>query len=170
MNLTIRTATLEDFESIQAVINRSTRELQCGFYEESEIEAALELIRGIDLLIQSGGYFVAENDKVIAGCGGVSFSLDEKKRAEIRGFFVAPEFARKGVASRILNCCEAYCLEREVTSLYLASTLSGEPFYEKLGFIESERFDQPLSNGQSFELVKMKKRLYVANDSLIRKQ
>ena len=170
MNLSIRTAILEDFEPIQALINLSTRKLQRGFYEGSEIEAALELISGIDLLIQSGGYFVAENDNMIAGCGGVSFSLDEKMSAEIRGFFVAPEFARKGVASRILNYCEAYCLERGVTSLCLASTLSGEPFYEKLGFIESERFDQPFSNGQSFELVKMKKRLYVANEPLARKQ
>ena len=50
MKFRIRTAILEDFECIQAVINHSTRELQCGFYEESEIEAALELISGIDLL------------------------------------------------------------------------------------------------------------------------
>jgi hypothetical protein len=41
MNFTIRAARIEELESIQALINRSTRELQRGFYEESEI---LELI------------------------------------------------------------------------------------------------------------------------------
>tara|TARA_R110001606_G_scaffold314821_1_gene461650 strand:+ start:148 stop:627 length:480 start_codon:yes stop_codon:yes gene_type:complete len=159
MNFTIQTAKIEDLESIQVLINRSTRELQRGFYEESEIEAALELVSGLDVLIQSGQYFFAESDGVIAGCGGVSLVQGEKMSAEIRGFFVAPEYARKGVASKVLKHCEAYCKEKGVQSLFLASTLSGESFYRKLGFIEIGRFKEPLSNGQFFDLVNMEKKL-----------
>ena len=159
MSLTIRNATLEDFDAIQVLISRSTRELQRGFYEESEIEAALELIRGLDVLIQSGQYFVAESDGVIAGCGGVSLVQNEKMSAEIRGFFVAPEYARKRVASSVFDYCEKYCSERGVKSLFLASTLSGEPFYSKRGFTEIGRLKEPLSNGQFFELVSMEKKL-----------
>ncbi|PYF80987.1 MULTISPECIES: GNAT family N-acetyltransferase [Marinomonas] len=159
MNFTIRTARIEDLELIQTLINRSTRELQRGFYEESEIDAALELIGGLDVLIQSGQYFVAENDGCIAGCGGVSLLLDEETSAEIRGFFVAPEYARKGVASSVFDYCEKYCSERGVKSLFLASTLSGEPFYSKRGFTEIGRVKEPLSNGQFFELINMEKRL-----------
>lgn len=159
MNFTIRTTKIEDLESIQTLINCSTREIQRGFYEESEIEAALELISGLDVLIQSGQYFVAENDGCIAGCGGVSFTSDDKATAEVRGFFVAPEYARKGVASKVLKHCEAYCKEKGVQSLFLASTLSGESFYRKLGFIDIGRFKEPLSNGQFFDLVNMEKKL-----------
>ncbi|MGO2355518.1 MAG: GNAT family N-acetyltransferase [Marinomonas foliarum] len=159
MNLTIRAAKIEELESIEALINRSTRELQRGVYEESEIEAALELISGLDTLIHSGQYFVAEIDRRIAGCGGVSLSLDEETSAEIRGFFVAPEYARKGVASSVFDYCEKYCSERGVKSLFLASTLSGESFYRKRGFTEIGRVQEPLSNGQFFQLVNMKKQL-----------
>ncbi|NVK74329.1 MAG: GNAT family N-acetyltransferase [Oceanospirillaceae bacterium] len=161
MNFTIRTAKIEEFGAIQVLINRSTRELQRGFYEESETEAALELISGLDVLIQSGQYFVDESDGVIAVCGGASLVQDEKMSAEVRGFFVAPEYARKGVAPKVLKHCEAYCKEKGVQSLFLASTLSGESFYRKLGFIDISHFKEPLSNGQFFDLVNMEKKLLI---------
>lgn len=157
MNLSIRTAKLEDLESIQELIYKSARALQIEYYKQSEIEVALELVNGIEALIDSGNYFVAENENVIVGCGGVSLNLAEPKKSEIRGFFVAPEFSRKGIASKILAYCEAYCLQIGVKFLFLTSTLSGEPFYKKFGFIQTERFNQNLSNGHFFKLVKMEK-------------
>jgi len=119
----------------------------------------LELITGLEDLIQSQQYFVGESDGQIAGCGGVSILSGDEKSAEIRGFFVEPENARKDVASSVFTYCQRYCLEKGIQTLFLASTLSGEAFYSKLGFIEVDRFKQPLSNGQFFELVNMKKAL-----------
>lgn len=157
MNLSIRNAKLEDFESIKELIYNSARGLQIEYYKQSEIEAALELVNGIQTLIDSGTYFVAESENVIVGCGGISLNSAGPSKSEIRGFFVSPEFSRKGIASTILTYCEAYCLQLGIKSLFLTSTLSGEPFYKKFGFIQTERFDQNLSNGQFFKLVKMEK-------------
>ncbi|MES2676124.1 MAG: GNAT family N-acetyltransferase [Pseudomonadota bacterium] len=157
MNFNIRNAKTEDIENIREVIGSSARTLQIQYYKNSEIEAALELVNGIESLIDSGTYFLAEYGNVIAGCGGVTVNSAETKRAEIRGFFVAPKFSRKGIASQILAYCESHCLKMGIESLFLTSTLSGEPFYKNYGFIETERFDQALSNGQFFKLVKMEK-------------
>ncbi|NOU22706.1 MAG: GNAT family N-acetyltransferase [Methyloglobulus sp.] len=82
------------------------------------------------------------------------------QKAEIRAFFVHPDFARKGVATHILGACENECLRRGIKSLYLTATLAGEPFYKKKDFSGFHRFNQILSNGETFELVKMAKKYY----------
>ncbi|RYG01214.1 MAG: GNAT family N-acetyltransferase, partial [Chitinophagaceae bacterium] len=101
MKLNIRKAKPEDIESIRELIYNSARALQIQYYKSSEIEAALELVCDIESLIESSSYFVAETENVIIGCGGISMSSVELQESEIRGFFVAPEFSRKGIASQI---------------------------------------------------------------------
>lgn len=160
MNLNIRKATPQDFSTINKLIHKSVRKLQAPYYQESEIETALELINGIETLIARNSYFVVENLSVIIGCGGYFLRPPESKEAEIRAFFVTPEFSRQEIAAKILLSCETDCSNIGIESLHLTSTLSGEPFYKKHGFIEIERFKQCLSNGQFFELVKMAKYTY----------
>lgn len=148
---------LENLAHIQALVVESARILQLPYYKKSEIETALELVNGIEDLINAGSFFVAEYENKIIGCGGWAIDVSDLRQAEISGFFVHPDFARKGVATRLLATCEEHCLKKGVQVLYLTATLSGEPFYRKCGYSELERFNQGLSNGESFELVKMAK-------------
>ncbi|WP_442498400.1 GNAT family N-acetyltransferase [Methylobacter sp. sgz302048] len=157
MNLNIRNASFEDLAHIQALISKSARILQAQYYKKSEIEAALELVHGIEELIIAGSFLVAEHERKIIGCGGWAFDVSYPQKAEIRGFFVHPDFVRRGVAALLLNTCENICLRKGIETLYLTATLSGELFYKKYGFFEFERFNQDLSNGQTFELIKMEK-------------
>ncbi len=160
MPLEYRKAILNDSACIQILISKSARKLQVQYYEKPKIEAALELINGIEELIVAGNFFVAEYKKKIIGCGGWIADVYEPQKAEIRAFFVHPDFARKGVATHILDACENECLRRGIKSLYLTATLAGEPFYKKKGFSGFHRFNQILSNGETFELVKMAKKYY----------
>jgi N-acetylglutamate synthase-like GNAT family acetyltransferase len=157
MNPNIRNANFEDFTHIQALISKSARILQAQYYKKSEIEAALELVHGIEELIIAGSFLVAEYERKIIGCGGWAIDVSYPQKAEIRGFFVHPDFIRRGVAALLLNTCENICLRRGIETLYLTATLSGESFYKKHGFFEFERFNRDLSNGQTFELIKMEK-------------
>lgn len=165
MNPNFYEASLENFVHIQALISKSARILQPQYYKKSEIETALELVSGIEELIAAGSFLVAEYEKKIIGCGGWAIDVSEPfmpqrvQKAEIRGFFVHPDFARRGVATHLLTTCESECLRRGIQALYLTATLSGEPFYKKCGFSEFERFKQDLSNGETFELVKMAKEI-----------
>ncbi len=159
MNPSIYEASLENFAHIQALISKSARILQSLYYKKSEIETALELVSGIEELIAAGSFFVVEYEKKTIGCGGWAIDVSDPLKAEIRGFFVHPDFARRGVATHLLTTCESECLRRGIQALYLTATLSGEPFYKKCGFSEFERFKQDLSNGETFELVKMAKEI-----------
>ncbi|MGJ0430934.1 GNAT family N-acetyltransferase [Methylobacter sp.] len=128
-------ASFKDLAHIQALISKSARILQAQYYKKSEIEAALELVRGIEELIIAGSFLVAEHERKIIGCGGWAFDVSYPRKAEIRGFFVHPDFVRRGVAALLLNTCENICLRRGIETLYLTATLSGEPFYKKHGFL-----------------------------------
>src|SRR6478752_1535481 len=116
MSFNIRKASAHDLLCIDKLIRRSARVLQLQYYGESEIEAALELVKGIDELIDANSYFVAESKMAIVGCGGFYIDLPEPKKAEIRAFFVSPEFARQGIAAQILACCETHCRKIGVES------------------------------------------------------
>jgi N-acetylglutamate synthase-like GNAT family acetyltransferase len=163
MSPNIYKASLKNLAHIQALISISARILQSPYYKQSEIETALELVSGIEELIDVGSFLVAEYENQIIGCGGWAIDDSESQKAEIRGFFVHPDYARRGVARLLLAACENECLHKGIQTLYLTSTLSGEPFYKKCGFSELGRFRQGLSNGESFELVKMAKEIQRVN-------
>jgi GNAT superfamily N-acetyltransferase len=174
----LRLATAEDARELRAVIEASVRGLSAGHYSPDEIEASLAEVFGVDtLLIEDGTYFVAaaEGGACIAGCGGWSrwqtlFGGDGRKAgrpdslldpakdaARIRAFYVRPEFARRGIAARILRACEAAALERGFRRFELIATLPGVPLYEAMGYERIEPFAIPLSGGRSLPAVRMGK-------------
>ena len=160
MNQVVRKARIQESEQINYLIERSAKIIQTHFYKESAVEAAFELISNIEELIQVGSLFVVEFEHELIACGGVSPCKVEPHKAEIKSFFVHPDFVRKGIATKLLKTCETQCLLMGIKSIYLKATLAGEPFYKKCGFVELNRFQQNLSNGETFELVKMQKELH----------
>lgn len=174
----LRLATAEDTRELRAVIEDSVRGLSAVYYSPEEIEASLAEVFGVDtLLIEDRSYFVAvaEDGARIAGCGGWSrwqtlFGGDGRKAgrrdslldpakdaARIRAFYVRPEFARRGIGSRILRACERAALERGFRRFELIATLPGVPLYEAMGYVEIEPFEIPLSGGRSLQAVRMGK-------------
>ncbi|HMY45116.1 MAG TPA: GNAT family N-acetyltransferase [Leptospiraceae bacterium] len=158
-HLTIQTAGIENLPYLRKLISHSVRQLQRDYYAPPQIHAALELITGLEDLILAGSLLVAVVDGEIVGCGGWKIDLSVSGSAEIRSFFVNPHFARNGVATTILSACETACRRLGVRRLYLSATLSGEQFYTKRGFSERERYQQHLSTGDDFELVRMTKNI-----------
>jgi N-acetylglutamate synthase-like GNAT family acetyltransferase len=149
----IRTARTDEVPELEALIARSARGLSRAEYSETEIEALIAHIFGVDSeVVADGTYFVAEVDGQIAGCGGWSrrrtlfggdrFAAREnglldpaKDAARIRAFFVDPAFARRGVGGAILAACEQAAVAAGFRELALMATLPGVPFYEAAGFV-----------------------------------
>src|SRR5215217_2907485 len=112
----IRKATMDERDTIQQLIAESARKLSREHYTDTQIEAAIATVFGVDTtLIEDGTYFIVESDGQLAGCGGWSkrktlFGGDqyssrdpgyldpESDPAKIRAFFIHPEHARKGIA------------------------------------------------------------------------
>jgi GNAT superfamily N-acetyltransferase len=123
--MNIRLAVIDDVPALTALIAASVRVLQAPDYSESQREAALASVYGVDTqLIADQTYFVAEVDGTIVACGGWSkrktlFGADHCAgredslldpaidAAKIRAFFVHPNWSRRGIGTRVLEACES---------------------------------------------------------------
>jgi GNAT superfamily N-acetyltransferase len=177
MTIHLRHATRDDIPALELLISESVRELSKGYYSEKQIESALIHIFGVDTqLIDDGTYFVAESLNQIVGCGGWSkrktlYGGDQFKETEdplldpvtdparIRAFFVHPQWARRGIGSKIMEACEKAAFEAGFKELELAATLPGEPLYKAFGYEAVERMEAPLSGGDTLPGVRMRKRI-----------
>ncbi len=171
----IRLARLEDIPALDALIAASARGLQAQDYTPGQIEAALGAVFGVDRqLIADGAYHLAEVQGRIVACGGWSRRrtlygadavegrddslLDPRAdSARIRAFFVAPEFARQGLGSRLVKVCESAAMAAGFTSFELSATLTGVGLYLKEGYVPQERSLAPLPDGGGIEVVRMTK-------------
>ena len=59
--------------------------------------------------------------------------------ARIRAFFVHPDFARRGLATRLYSACAHAARAAGFRQFELMATLPGEPLYVALGFTVMER-------------------------------
>src|SRR5499426_1280460 len=129
MIVDLRTAAPADIPALHALIEASVRGLAAEDYGRAQIEGALGTVLGLDTqLVADGTYFIAEARSAcarhLAGCGGWSKRktlfgpdhadvrgpglLDPKTdAAKIRAFFVHPDFARRGIGTKILEACES---------------------------------------------------------------
>ena len=173
----IRQATTDDIPALELLIPQSARALSEGFYTPQQIEGAVVHIFGVDTqLINDGTYFVAEEDGRIAGCGGWSkrktlYGGDQMKTeadplldprteaARIRAFFVDPQWARRGIGSRLMKACEEAAREAGFSALDLVATLPGEPLYRAFGYEVIERFDIALPDDVNLPVARMHKQL-----------
>ena len=169
----VRVAMEDDLPAIRELIPLSVRGLSGGYYTAEEIESAIHYVFGPDTqLIADGTYFVAERGGALAGCGGWSrrrtlYGGDQAKEVEdplldpaveparIRAFFVHPDYARRGVGSRIMDACVDAARAAGFRSLELASTLPGEPLYRAFGFHPVEQINSTLPDGVDVRFIRM---------------
>ena len=177
----IRLAAESDIPALRALIEASVRGLQAGDYTAAQIEGALGTVLGLDTqLIRDRTYFIVEtisseeSKTQSAGCGGWSmrktlFGADKAAvrepdlldpatdAAKIRAIFVHPDYARQGLGSMILAHVEAAALAAGFRRFEMGSTLTGVPLYKLKGYVEVERIEVPLGNGEVLPIVKMNK-------------
>jgi GNAT superfamily N-acetyltransferase len=181
-----RLATPADIRHLGALIEASIRGLQTHDYSPTQIEQAIGTWLGLDTqLVADQTYYAVEvqqnPDRLptignLAACGGWSrrrtpYGSDHRPNrddslldprtdaAKIRAFFVHPAWARRGIGSRILELCEQAAQSEGFTRFEMGATLTGIPLYRRHGYVEMERIELPLANGDSLPIVKMSKSL-----------
>ena len=175
--MNLRLAVIDDVPELTALIAASVRILQVPDYTESQREAALTSVFGVDTqLIADQTYFVAEVDGAIVACGGWSkrktlFGADHcagredslldplTDAAKIRAFFVHPNWSRRGIGTRVLEACESAALAAGFKKFEMGATLTGVALYKARGYREVEQIAVPLGNGESLPIVRMEKRI-----------
>jgi GNAT superfamily N-acetyltransferase len=186
IELDYRLATPADIPYLGPLIEASVRGLQANDYSPSQIDQAIGTWLGLDTqLVADQTYFaveVRENpDRLptiggLAACGGWSrrktpYGSDHRPgrdnsfldpltdAAKIRAFFVHPAWARRGIGTRILQLCEEAAAAEGFRRFEMGATLTGIPLYRRHGYVEGERVELPLRNGETLPVVKMEKRL-----------
>lgn len=179
MNFLIRKATSKDQTQIEQLIAESVRGLSQNEYSERQIELSIKTVFGVDTdLIDDNTYFVvtADGNKII-GCGGWSKrktlygassyrqsrdseALNPKvDAAKIRAFFIAPDWARKGIGSLILETCENEARSFGFQEAEMMATLPGVKLYKVRGYEAKERVSIDVSEGEAIDCIRMTKKL-----------
>jgi GNAT superfamily N-acetyltransferase len=171
----LRKATLGDLSVLESLIARSARELSAGCYSPEQVEGALTGAFGVDTqLIRDQTYYVIEAGGEIVACGGWSFrrtpfgSDQAKERdsseldpatdaAKIRAFFVAPDHARRGLGTLLLEHCESEARARGFGRCEMMATLPGERLYAARGYVARDRIQYAIRPGLAIEFVPMHK-------------
>jgi GNAT superfamily N-acetyltransferase len=173
----VRPARRDDVPAIEALIERSVRELSAPWYDPVQIGSALRYIFGVDTqLVDDGTYYVVTHGDVLTAAGGWSrrrtlFGGDQWKHeadelldprrepARIRAFFVHPEWSRRGLGRLLFETALRDALSAEFKRMELMATLPGEPLYRALGFTPEERIELPLPDGVCLPLVRMSRQI-----------
>ena len=178
MDFVIRKATIDDRSAIEQLIVQSVRGLSRDDYNERQIELSIRSVFGVDTdLILDDTYFVADFEDEIIGCGGWSKrktlygassyassrdagELDPSiDAAKIRAFFIAPDWARKGVGTAILEACETEARSFGFRRAEMMATLPGVKLYEVRGYRGDERVDIDIGEDEKIVCIKMEKSL-----------
>ena len=169
----IRPATPADIPALSSLIEASIHGLLARDYNPQQVESSLHYLFGVDTrIVEDGTYYLVEADGMLAGGGGWSkrltpFGGDQAATqdaglrdpavhpAVIRAFFIHPNWARRGIARRLLEHCEGAAKDAGFTRFELVATLTGLPFYAALGFREVEPIEIRLPDGVTLGAVKM---------------
>ena len=174
---THRLATEADLPAIRSLMDLAIAEHLKAFLDPAQVELS-KSIMGLDTqLIADRTYFLVEEGKRLAGCGGWSRRatlyggdhstaqrdaalLDMKKdAARVRAMYTHPDFARRGVGRLILDLCEAAAREAGFGSVELMATMSGEPLYRACGYHDIQRITAAAKDGVEVPGVRMGKAL-----------
>ncbi len=163
--ITLRVATAEDAQALTALITASYRSLADGSYDEATLQAALPLMsRANPKLLASGTYYVAEDEREAAGCGGWTFEAPGTGDlvdgvAHIRHFATHPAHLRKGVARLLMERCLAEAHGAGARLMRCQSTLPGERFYASAGFRRIRPIEVAMGPGVTLPAIEMERPL-----------
>ena len=177
VGFTVRAATPADIAALEQLMAGSARSLWRTDYTDEQIQAALGTRMEVDrAMILAGTYYVVEVGGEIVGCGGWSrwrtvfdtnaAVAEETARpdparevARIRGFFVHPDWTRRGIGRLLLEHCEAAARAHGFITAELMATLTGRRFYQVCGYAAGAPLQESLGRGLTIELVPMRKAL-----------
>ena len=86
-------------------------------------------------LIENHFVWVVENKDKIEGYG-LLFINKEKNIAEIGGLYLTPIVIGFGLGKEVIKEMKSIAKDAEFTSIFLESTITSKPFYEKQGAIQ----------------------------------
>jgi putative acetyltransferase len=157
MPLVIRVMRFEDARTFLEVHHAAIRGIAARDYPDAVVAVwAAPISAGmIDRFLQNRDNetrLVAELDGRIVGVGAVVIP-----KSELRACYVAPDLARTGIGSALVNELERIAKDLGLDHLHLESSLTAERFYLSLGYRVEARGELRIAPGVSMAAVTMRK-------------
>ena len=161
MPVTIRRMRPDEAPVFMEVHRASVRGLAASHYSEEVIDAWAARNPPSERFLTS---FHANPDnevRLFAELAGevVGLGVVVPQNSELRGCYVHPNAARRGVGSAIVREIERIARDHGVSQLHLDSSVNAEPFYLASGYSVVERGEHRLQAGVSMASVRMMKTL-----------
>ena len=95
--------------------------------------------------LQDGGHIAcfAYHKNEIVGCGGICLSKEMPSPENFSGqcaylmnIYTCPRFRGLGVGKMVVQWLVEQAVQRNITKIYLESSISGRTLYEKMGFLD----------------------------------
>jgi putative acetyltransferase len=152
-----RRGTPDDASAIMRVHRDSILSLGLEFYNRTEVEswaAGLVPERYVEAMNEGGETFIVA--VAVAGdlVGFCSFKDDE-----LKGLYIAPTAARRGVGSALLRQAEAAIAAAGHRRIHIGAALSGQAFYERHGYRIVDRHGRKARGGLVIAVLAMEKLL-----------
>jgi GNAT superfamily N-acetyltransferase len=174
-SLQYRLAQKGDLPALNALMTRAIENLQQAFLSPEQIVASHQVM-GLDTqLVEDQTYFLAEENGLIAGCGGWSFRatlfggdtsivarepvrLDPRTdAAKIRAMYTDPDFTRRGIGRGILAHCENAARDAGFKQVEMMATMAGVPLYRACGYTDIEHVEAASREGVIVPMIRMGK-------------
>ncbi len=129
--LQIRSASPADATALSDVIHRAVRTSNAPDYDPAVIELICASFTPEKIIAQMSerDVFAAMLDAAIVGT--VSFG---RAKGKLNALFVDPQLHGQGVGARLVRHIEQHAAGAGITVLWLSSSITARPFYERLGY------------------------------------
>ena len=98
-------------------------------------------------------------EALVVGFGHLVQSNSGSETCVVKGLFVSPNWARKGVGSALLQLLEDRARVGGYVSVCLKSSLNAEGFYKKMGYSVVDPINKHVCCDQTLKCVMMNKNL-----------
>jgi len=151
----IRSATLQDIDTICSLMCDSVCELCKDFYTKSELDAFLSNFPKrvyYNELLSDRILIVACEDESILG-----FAQFDPSQSAVDAIYVRPGHTRKGVGSRLLSYIEDVARSLKKEKMNITVSLNAVSFYENSRYIFQSKSFITCKDGTKFESVTLTK-------------
>ncbi len=143
----------EDFIKVKYLIDEVSYFTYKSLIPKEGYEYLKNNLWGLEILkkdAREGYTIVVKDDDKIIGTGTIVGDYISK-------IYVKPEYHGHGIGKLIVKCLEDKAKSNGVKTIFLASNVSAEKFYTKLGYKTTENREMSTPNGYVFKLSWMKK-------------
>ncbi|MFZ5962905.1 GNAT family N-acetyltransferase [Thalassococcus sp. BH17M4-6] len=160
-SLIVRTASMADFDAVDALFARSYPALLAADYAPSVMVTAVPLIsKAQPGLLRSGSFFLAENRYGIVGAGGWTQEAPgggagQRGVGHVRHVVTDHTRVRQGIGGALMRHVMMHAKASGMAQLHCQSTLTAVPFYTAMGFAVRGDITVALPGGIGFPAVFM---------------